>query len=47
MPDISENIYEVNALPSIELPVRYSAILPATLKKIKSYENFASITVTK
>lgn len=33
-------IYEVNALPSIELPVRYSAILPATLKKIKSYEKF-------
>lgn len=33
-------IYEVNALSSIELPVRYSSILPATLNKIRDYEKF-------
>jgi glycosyltransferase involved in cell wall biosynthesis len=33
-------VYEVNGLPSIELPYRYPAIAPATLAKIRSAEEF-------
>lgn len=34
-------VYEVNGLPSIELPYAYSGIAPATLDKIRAAERFA------
>ncbi|MSU50189.1 MAG: glycosyltransferase family 1 protein [Opitutus sp.] len=33
-------LFEVNALPSIELPFAYDGIAPATLAKIRAQENF-------
>src|SRR4051794_5188882 len=33
-------VYEANALPSIELPTNYPAILPATVEKIREMESF-------
>lgn len=35
-----QTIYEVNGLPSIELPYRYPQLLPHTLKKIQAIEDF-------
>ncbi len=35
-----KTLYEVNGLPSIELPYAYAAVAPETLKKIRAVEDF-------
>jgi len=40
LPPGCRTVYEVNGLPSIELPVAFPGILPATLEKLRAAERF-------